>query len=65
MKKQYDLRKLHNEEEEVIEKAGAVADAFAALPPIHPSDMNDVVFHVHAIQNIVLARAAYKKDDRV
>jgi hypothetical protein len=31
-----------------------------ALPPVHPSDMQDIVFHVHAIQNIVMARAAVR-----
>ena len=40
--------------------AGQVATDFAALPQLHPSDLPDVVFHVHAIQSIVMARSAQR-----
>lgn len=55
---------LTRDEAYVLERVGNVATEFAKLVVLHPDDMRDVVFHVHAIQNIVLARACYQPKDR-
>jgi hypothetical protein len=34
--------------------------AFKALPQVHPADLDEVVFHVHALQRIVMQRAAMR-----
>jgi hypothetical protein len=48
------------QEVHVTDLVGQAATMFATLPQMHPSDMQDVVFHVHAIQSIVMARAAMR-----
>jgi hypothetical protein len=40
--------------------AAETATAFSLLPVTHPSDLNDVIFHIHAIQNIIMARSAQR-----
>jgi hypothetical protein len=44
----------------VLTRLGEAYDAFRALPQAHPSDHDEVVFHVHAIGRIVMARAAVR-----
>ena len=44
----------------VAKLAGEVYLAFGELPQAHPSDLQDVASHVHAIGRIVLARAAIR-----
>jgi hypothetical protein len=51
---------LTDEELDVLARSGDLYRAFAALPQAHPSDHDDVVFHLHAIQRIVMARAAVR-----
>lgn len=51
-------------ENSLLALAGDVASQFSKLPQLHPADVDDVAFHVHAIQNIILARAAYMRTDR-
>lgn len=51
---------LTEEELDVLARLGAAYDAFEALPQAHPSDHDEVVFHVHAIGRIVMARAAVR-----
>jgi hypothetical protein len=51
---------LDAEELRVLELTAELYRAFAALPRAHTSDHDDVVFHVHAIQRIVMARAAVR-----
>jgi hypothetical protein len=51
---------LTDDELDVLTRLGATYHAFAALPRAHPSDHDDVVFHVHAIGRIVMARAAVR-----
>jgi hypothetical protein len=51
---------LTNEEIEVAKLAGRVFVAFRELPQAHPSDLDEMAFHVHAIGRIVLARAAIR-----
>lgn len=51
---------LTDDEIEVAECAGDVATKFLALEVMHHSDAADVVFHLHAVQNIVMSRAAQR-----
>jgi hypothetical protein len=51
---------LTDDELEVARVAGEAATKFAALPPMHPSDLADFVHHVHALQSLVMARAAQR-----
>ncbi len=65
------------EEQWVLALAGKVYEQARALPEMHPSDMREIEFHTHGIQNIILAREGlrtleqngfsfknkYKKDD--
>jgi hypothetical protein len=44
----------------VLTCLGETYRAFAALRRAHPSDHDEVVFHVHAIGRIVMARAAVR-----
>jgi hypothetical protein len=45
---------------DVLNRLGKTYRAFAALPQAHPSDHDEVVFHVHALGRIVMARAAVR-----
>ena len=39
---------------------GSSYRAFQALPQLHPADLDEVVFHVHALARIVATRAAHR-----
>lgn len=47
-------------EQKVLRRLGDAFDEFKKLAPLHPSDLPDFVHHVHALQNIVLARAGLR-----
>jgi hypothetical protein len=51
---------LTDEELDVAKLIGDVFRAFSALPQAHPSDLDEVIFHVHALDRIVLSRAAIR-----
>ena len=51
---------LTDEEIAIAKLAGEVYLRFKELPRAHPSDLDDVVFHVHALQRIVFWRAAIR-----
>jgi hypothetical protein len=55
-----DLQGLTPDEIEVARLAGQVYVKFRELPQAHPSDQDDVIDHVHAIQRIVMTRAAIR-----
>ncbi len=55
-----DLRGLTPEEIEVARLAGQVYVKFRELPQAHPADNDDLIGHVHAIQRIVMTRAAIR-----
>ncbi len=60
------MRDLTDAEQHVLD---LLADAWAgalALPPVHPADNPELVHHIHAAQNIILARPAVEQqnDDR-
>lgn len=44
------------EEKQIFEKLGEVWNEYRSLPEEHQSDMKEVEFHIHAIQNIILSR---------
>jgi hypothetical protein len=49
---------LTEEEQAVLRMPGQFYRAFAALPQLHPADLDEVAFHVHALGRIVAMRAA-------
>lgn len=51
---------LTEEEQAVVRLAGQFARDFAALPQLHPADLDEVAFHVHALARIVCMRAAHR-----
>jgi hypothetical protein len=51
---------LTEEEQRVLKLAGEFYRAFAALPQLHPADLDEVAFHVHALGRIVGMRAAHR-----
>lgn len=51
---------LNDQELEALKQFCDGLKGIFALPACHPSDRADIVFHVHAIQNIVMARAAVR-----
>lgn len=59
-----DTKTLTDDEVSLLDLTGNVAVRFTALAQVHPADCQDVTFHVHAIQNIILARAAYSREAR-
>jgi hypothetical protein len=48
------------EELRVCEQAELLFKAFAELEQMRGSDLTDVAFHIHAIQNIIMARSAQR-----
>lgn len=54
------MRTLTDQEKEALNALGAAATLFFKLPAVHPSDRVEFVHHMHACQNIVLARPAYE-----
>jgi hypothetical protein len=56
---------LTEEEQRLVEMPREFYRAFAALPQLHPSDLPDVAFHVHALSRIVAMRAAHRTHPNV
>lgn len=52
---------LTKKEIELCEKAGQISFDFRDLPAQHTSDVIDINFHVHAIQNIIFQREGYRQ----
>ena len=48
------------DEIKVCEDAGELFNSFVKLQRMHPSEVNEIAFHIHAIQSIVMARAAQR-----
>jgi hypothetical protein len=51
---------LTEEEQAVVKLAGRFYREFSALPQLHPADLDEVAFHVHALGRIVGMRAAHR-----
>lgn len=49
------------QELKVIEQTKEAWNAFIELPVQHQDDYNDFRFHIHALQNIILAREGVRK----
>jgi len=47
-------------EQAVLKMPGEFFRAFAALPQLHPADLEEAAFHVHALGRIVAMRAAHR-----
>jgi hypothetical protein len=45
-------------EQAVLKMPGEFFRAFEALPQLHPADLEEAAFHVHALGRIVAMRAA-------
>jgi hypothetical protein len=50
-----------NEEKALLAKLGEVYNQFQALPILHGADLPEFAMHLHALQNIVLARVALRQ----
>jgi hypothetical protein len=48
------------EEQELFTHVRAFWHGFSALPQLHPSDADEVAFHLHALSRIVGMRAAHR-----
>ncbi len=48
------------EEQEVLKIPGQFFHALSALPQLHPADLEEAAFHVHALGRIVAMRAAHR-----
>ena len=51
---------LTREEQAVLKIPGQFYRAFSELPQLHPADLDEVAFHVHALARIVAMRAAHR-----
>jgi hypothetical protein len=51
---------LTEDEQAVLRMPGQFYRAFAALAQLHPADLDEVAFHVHALGRIVAMRAAHR-----
>lgn len=51
------MQLLMDNETEVLKLLGQCFQSFHELPELHPSDRPDFIFHIHALQNIVMSRA--------
>lgn len=47
-------------EKKVMDITADLSNEFKKLPQLHPDDIKDFNFHLHAIQNIILCRSAYR-----
>ena len=47
-------------EKDVIDTSAKIWGEFIALPELHKDHTNDFRFHIHALQNIILSRSAYR-----
>jgi hypothetical protein len=47
-------------EQAVLKMPGEFFRAFEALPQLHPADLEEAAFHVHALGRIVAMRAAHR-----
>lgn len=56
----HDVGGLTPEEKALIEKVAGIWSDFIQLPRYHPADLEDVEFHIHALQNIFMSRVAVR-----
>lgn len=56
---------LTDKENQVIEATCKLHNLFCNLPVFHPSDIREECVHIHAIQNMVMAREAYRSNPKI
>ncbi|WP_440429783.1 hypothetical protein [Phocaeicola plebeius] len=56
---------LTDKEREVIEVSCKLHNLFCNLPVFHVSDIREEVIHIHAIQNMIMAREAYRSNPKM
>jgi hypothetical protein len=56
---------LTTEEIAVADQLALVATAFGRLPICHPAEMPEFIGHIHALQHIVMSRAAVRAHPEV
>ena len=54
-----------DEEKEVIEATCNLHNLFCRLPVFHVADIREETFHIHAIQNMIMAREAYRSNPKM
>jgi hypothetical protein len=52
---------MSNEEIELMNLTGELANKFFSLEQEHSHDVKEFVFHIHAIQNIILSREGIRQ----
>ena len=60
------MRDLTDAEQHILDLLATVWMLAGSLPHVHPADAPELVHHIHAAQNIILARPAVEQqgDDR-
>ncbi len=53
---------MNEDEKRAIEASAELWNAFVKLEKYHPDDIQDVKFHIHAIQNIIMSRVAVRNN---
>lgn len=56
---------LTDKEREVVEVSCKLHNLFCALPVFHVADIREETFHIHAIQNMIMAREAYRSNPKM
>ena len=49
------------QERDLLDLSADLYNGFAALPEEHPSDAQEFVHHMHALQRIIMARPAHRE----
>jgi hypothetical protein len=52
---------LTEDEIKVLEQSGDLWNSFLELPIMHPDDRHEFSLHIHAVQNMLLSRSAYRE----
>jgi hypothetical protein len=55
------MNQMTEEEKLLMDLTGDIWDRFLALPELHPSDGPEFAVHIHALQNMILARVGYRE----
>lgn len=53
---------MNEEEKKAIAASAELWNAFMKLEKYHPDDVQDVRFHIHAIQTIIMSREAVRNN---
>lgn len=58
----HNKRTMNEEEKRAIAASAELWNAFMKLEKYHPDDVQDVRFHIHAIQAIIMSREAVRNN---